>query len=122
MQPGLCDVWHDHVLFEGHRVTGLVDYGAVKDDHVAVDVARLLGSLVGDDAAAWDHGLRAYGRVRFLSAAGKELATVLDRTGTVLGVANWLRWLYHDRRPYEDLAAVCRRLEALVGRIESWAG
>src|SRR5262249_8929486 len=53
LQPCLCDVWHDHLLFEGDRLTGLVDYGAVKLDHVAVDLARLLGSLLDDDESSW---------------------------------------------------------------------
>src|SRR5215218_10094186 len=48
-QPCLCDVWHDHVLFDGDRVTGLIDYASAKVDHVAVDLARLLGSFVPDD-------------------------------------------------------------------------
>ena len=74
LQPCLCDVWHDHVLFDGDRVTGLVDYGAVKIDHPAVDVARLLGSLVGDDAEGWAAGLTAYREVRPFSAEEEELA------------------------------------------------
>src|SRR5262249_15177817 len=49
LQPCLCDVWHDHLLFDGDALTGLIDFGAVKPDHVAVDLARMLGSLVGDD-------------------------------------------------------------------------
>ena len=53
LQPCLCDVWHDHLLFEGDQLTGLIDYGAVKIDHVAVDLARMLGSLVRDGEAAW---------------------------------------------------------------------
>src|SRR5207247_2663406 len=60
LQPCLCDVWHDHVLFENDSVSGLVDYGSVKTDHVAVDLARLLGSLVGDDAPLRAAGLEAY--------------------------------------------------------------
>lgn len=114
----VCDVWHDHILFTGDRLTGLIDYGSVKLDNVAVDLARLLGSLVGDDASAFASGLAAYEQVRPLSAAERNLVPVLDRTGVVLGIANWLRWLYFDGRIYEDREAVARRLAALLSRAE----
>ena len=74
LQPCLCDVWHDHVLFDGDRVTGLIDYGAMKIDHPAVDLARLLGSLAEDDLAGWTIGLAAYREVRPLSGGEEELA------------------------------------------------
>ena len=119
VQPCLRDVWHDHLLFEGDRLTGLVDYGAVKADHVATDLARLLGSLVGDDPEGWERGLRAYRRVRGLTDNDERLARVLDRTSTILGVVNWLRWVYHEGRSYEDIEAVARRLENLINRIEN---
>jgi len=57
LQPCLCDIWHDHVLFEGNLVTGLVDFGGIKTDHVAVDLARLLGRLVEDRAEFLAAGL-----------------------------------------------------------------
>jgi homoserine kinase type II len=120
LQPCLRDLWHDHLLFEGDRLTGLIDYGAVSGDHVGADLARMLGSLVGDDAAGWERGLRSYRRVRDLNEHDEQLAHVLDRSSTILGLANWLRWLYHEGRAYEDLAAVARRLQALLDRIESW--
>jgi homoserine kinase type II len=120
VQPCLCDVWHDHLLFDGDRLTGLVDYGAVKSDHVSVDLARMLGSLVGDDPAGWAVGVQAYRRVRPLTAEEEGLAQVLDSTGTLLGIANWLRWLYHDGRDMEDLSAVRSHLERLLCRLEAW--
>jgi homoserine kinase type II len=120
LHPCLCDVWHDHLLYEGEQLTGLVDYGAVKVDHVAVDLARMLGSLIGDDCVSWDAGLRAYREVRTLSVEEEALAIVLDRTGTLLGAANWLRWVYHDGRPFEDLEGVARRLAVLIERMERW--
>ncbi len=116
LQPCLCDVWHDHLLFEDDRLTGLIDYGSVKLDHVAVDLARLLGSLVEDDDECWQIGLAAYRGVRPLSAEEEELARALDRTGTLLGVANWLRWLSAEGRTFDDLDAVTRRLETLVAQ------
>jgi Ser/Thr protein kinase RdoA (MazF antagonist) len=118
LQPCLCDVWHDHVLFEGDAVTGLVDYGSVKLDHVTADLARLLGSLVPDDPELTAAGLEAYARLRPLSPQEQALVAVLDETGTLLGAATWLRWLYHDGRRFDDRPAVARRLAGLVVRLE----
>jgi Ser/Thr protein kinase RdoA (MazF antagonist) len=120
LHPCLCDVWHDHVLFEGDAVTGIVDYGSVKVDQAAADLARLLGSLVGDDTAAWTVGLDAYASVRPLSLDEQALAQALDRTGVILGAANWLRWLYHDGRSFPDRQLIADRLAGLVRRIETW--
>jgi homoserine kinase type II len=116
VQPCLCDVWHDHVLFEGDRVTGLIDYGAAKVDHVAADLARLLGSLVPGEPERVAAAVRAYERIRLLPQS--ELVELLDWTGVVVGVSNWLRWLYHDGRAYVDRSAVATRLGRLIRR---WA-
>jgi Ser/Thr protein kinase RdoA (MazF antagonist) len=120
LNPCLCDVWHDHILFDGDRLTGIVDYGAMKIDHPAVDVARLLGSLVEDDAEGWASGLAAYRQVRPFPAEEEELARVLDLAGTTVGASVWLRWLFHDGKEFADRAAAIRRLEVLVKRIEKW--
>lgn len=119
-QPCLCDIWHDHVLFEAGRLSGLVDFGGVKVDHVAADLARLLGSMVGDQADLRDLGLRAYRRWRPLSLEEEYLVPILDQTGTILAVANWLQWLYREGRTFEDRQAVAQRLGSLVERIERW--
>jgi Ser/Thr protein kinase RdoA (MazF antagonist) len=121
VQPCLCDVWHDHVLFTGDDVTGLIDFGAVKIDNVAVDLARLLGSMVGDDAVQFEAGLDAYAEIRTLSKLERALVPVLDRTGVVLGLANWLRRLFHDGGEFEDRVAVAGRMSELVMRAERWA-
>jgi len=120
LQPCLCDIWHDHVLFDGDRVTGVVDYGAMKIDHPAVDVARLLGSLVEDDPVGWATGLAAYREIRPFTAQEEELARALDVAGTTVGASVWLRWLYHDGKEFADRAAAARRLEVLVKRVEKW--
>jgi Ser/Thr protein kinase RdoA (MazF antagonist) len=120
LQPCLCDVWHDHLLFTADEVTGLIDFGSIKVDHVAIDLARLLGSLIGDDAESRAVGLGAYGRVCRLSPGDEALVAVLDETGTLLGAANWLMWLYQEGRTFDDRTAVARRLGELVERIERW--
>jgi hypothetical protein len=120
LQACLCDIWHDHVLFEGDAVSGVIDYGGAKMDHVAVDLARLLGSMVEDDVDARAIGLRFYERACSLDEDETRLVDVLDRTGTLLGLANWLVWIYKEKRPFEDRGAVARRLGQLVRRVGKW--
>jgi homoserine kinase type II len=115
VQRCVGDLWHDHVLFDGDDVTGIIDYGAARVDHVAVDLARLLGSLIPDDPARTQAALRVYEAIRPLPQP--DLVSVLDRTAVVIGALNWVRWLYHDRRKYLDRHAVADRLAALVRRI-----
>jgi Ser/Thr protein kinase RdoA (MazF antagonist) len=120
LQPCLCDIWHDHVLFEGDAVSGVVDYGGAKIGHVAIDLARLLGSMVEDDAEARAIGLSAYSRVCPLDEEEIRLVDVLDRTGTLLGMANWLIWIYKEGRRFDDRRDVAVRLGQLVRRVGSW--
>ncbi len=79
----------------------------------------MLGSLVRDGEAAWRRGLQAYRRFAPLTPQEEEMAHALDETGVILGVANWLRWLYEEKRPFADSAAVARRLGELVDRLEA---
>jgi len=118
LQPCLCDVWHDHLLFEGDTLTGLVDFGGVKIDYVSVDLARMLGSLVGGEDQLWSVGLEAYREVRAFSAREERLAQALDVTGTIVGLVNWLLWIYRDGMQYEDWHGVARRMAYLIRRIE----
>jgi homoserine kinase type II len=120
LQPCLRDIWHDHVLYEGDRVSGIIDYGGMKLDYVAADVARLLGSLIEDADEWWAAGVTAYRSVRSWSDEDTAFARVLDETGTVLGVANWLRWIYHDERTFDDDGLVKRRFGRLVQRLARW--
>jgi Ser/Thr protein kinase RdoA (MazF antagonist) len=108
-------------LFEGEAVTGLIDFGSVKVDHVAVDLARLLGSLAGDDGRLRDAGLQAYQRLRPLSVEEQALVTFLDQTGTIIALATWLKRLALEGRHFEDSTAIALRLGALIERIEKWS-
>jgi homoserine kinase type II len=118
LQPCICDIWHDHVLYDGERVTGIIDYGGTKMDHVAVDLARLLGSMVGDDPSLYAAGLQAYKRLSALSLEEEALARILDETGTLIGMGNWVKWLCRDGYSFPDEDGVARRLEVLVRRLE----
>ncbi len=119
LQPCLCDIWHDHVLFEKDQVSGIIDYGNAKMDHVSVDLARLLGSLIGDDEESWELGLTAYREVRPLTVEEEAFARVLDRTGVVIAVWNWIRWWVIEKRSLDESRAE-QRLTSLLDRMESW--
>jgi Ser/Thr protein kinase RdoA (MazF antagonist) len=118
MQPSLRDVWSDHVLFEGLRVSGLIDFGAMRIESVAGDVARLLGSMAGDDPAAWRLGLAAYQSVRPLSADELALVTAFDQSTTLLSAWSWFEWVFVDHRTFADPVAVTARVRQIVSRLE----
>jgi Ser/Thr protein kinase RdoA (MazF antagonist) len=119
LQPAIRDIHHEHVLFVGDSATGVIDFGAMRFDSVAGDVARLLGSLVGNEQLCWQAGLAAYEAWRPLSAVERNLVDVFDGSGVLLGAMNWLDWLFVQRRQFADLARVQARLEELLARLRS---
>ena len=125
LQPCIRDIWHGNVLFYEDDVTGFVDFGSMRPETVAADVARLLGSMAEDDAELWTAGLDAYESIRPLAEPERRCIAVFDASGVLLSGLNWLRWIYLDQRHFADLAAVrerlvfnCKRLRQLVARIE----
>ncbi len=111
LQPCLRDIWHDHVLFSGDEVTGIVDFGALRDECIAGDVARLLGSLVRVDDAAWRFGLAIYQQTRVLTADESLLLGAFHETNALLSGMNWLRWIFLEGRRFEEPALVLSRMD-----------
>ena len=118
LQPCIGDIWHGHVLFDDARVTGLIDFGAMRPENVAIDIARLLGSMAGNDVTAWQDGLAAYEAVRTISRAERSLVIAFDLSGVLLSGFNWIEWIYVDGRTFENHPAILQRLDALVTRLE----
>lgn len=122
VQPVIRDVWWDHLLFSGNELTGLIDFGAMRLDVVACDLARLLGSCLdwtAADAEFRDRALAAYQRVRPLSQGELQLIPWLDCSGVLLGSAQWLRWLLLEERLFPNWQVVTERVEHLLGRLET---
>lgn len=115
--PAIRDLHREHVLFRGDQVTGLIDFGALRIDTPLTDVARLLGSLAGDDPAARRCALEAYAAHRPLATSERELIDLLDQSNVVLGGLNWVKWLCLEKRQFPDWTAVAQRLEELVARL-----
>jgi homoserine kinase type II len=118
MQPCLRDIWHDHVLFTVDEVSGIVDYGAIDIDTPATDIARLLGSLVGDDAIKWRVGIDAYSQVCSLTPEEEQATRALDASGLILAGCNWLRWIGAENRQFENRAQIVARFGRIVERCE----
>ena len=122
LQPCIRDVWHDHVLFTGNEVTGLIDFGALRHDNVAIDLARLIGSLVGDREADWSAALRVYAAQRPLSADENLLIRAFDQSGVLMSGLNWLQWICVEGTQFDNQQQILRRLDENLRRIEHLCG
>lgn len=119
LQPIIRDVWWDHVLFTENRVTGLIDFGAMQVDSVSFDIARLLGSSLDrtdSDLKYWEAGISDYQKVRPLTEFELQIIIWIDQTGVLLGVGNWLRWIWLEQRPFENIELVDSRIDHLLRR------
>lgn len=98
LQYAIRDVWSDHVFFEGPNVTGVIDFGALRIDEPATDVARLLGSLEPHSEEHWKIGLDAYRRVN--PEVDPRRVQILDQASCLLSAIQWTQWLVVERRRF----------------------
>jgi homoserine kinase type II len=118
LQPCLRDARPEHFLFEGDRLSGLVDFGAMGIDCVACDLARLLGEWLDGDPAAGAYALNAYECVRALDAAEASLIGTFDRSAALLSGEHWIRWHYREGRSFDRPEAVDRGIARSVERLK----
>ena len=119
IQACLRDIWHDHILFQGDHVSGVIDFGAARPDTVVADLTRLLGSLAANNKAEWECGINAYESISPLSDQERLLIYPLDQSAILLSGLNWMRWLYLENRRFSDEGAVTDRLEHILCRLEN---
>lgn len=117
----LRDIRAEHVLFEGSRVSGLIDFGAIGVETRAADIARFLGDAAGDEAAAWRNGIEEFDRVLRLTDAERRLIEAFDASAVLLSGIRWLTWIYLEKRTFSDRSAVIARLDRLLGRLNRLA-
>jgi homoserine kinase type II len=121
LQPCLRDVWHDHVLFSGDEVTGLIDPGSCRTENVAADLARLLGSLLGDDRVRRAFAVDVYREFHPLTLDELALIELFDRGNVLLSGMTWLDWHLLQGRQFSNRASVIARLTQILGRLERLA-
>ncbi len=117
-QPVLRDARSEHFLFEGDRLSGLVDFGAMGIDSIAADLARLIGDGLDGDPDARREALAAYERIRPLDPAEARLIGVFEATTALLIGERWVRWHYLENRHFDDPEAVSKGLERGVKQLD----
>ncbi len=115
--PCIRDIHRQHVLFTGDQVTGIVDFGAMQPDHVAADIARLLGSLTVEETHLWQIGLQAYQQVQPLTEQEQHLVSVYQASGLLLAGIHWLGWIFVDGRQFENRHGVLARFDEILTRL-----
>jgi len=130
LQTVIGDIHSEHVLFEGNQVGGLIDFGALTIDSVALDLARLVASYCGGDEArrqlaleAYEKAAAEYSRSAGLIAGGvlsineRVLIEALDKSGALLAPFHWLTWIFIERRGFAHEARVIARWRDLMRRL-----
>lgn len=115
--PCLRDLWHDHLLFSGDRLTGVIDPSACRTESASSDLSRLLGSLLPFDKPRWDVALNHYSTIRPLSVSEWQLVEILDRSQILLSGLYWANRLTHSSEQYSS-EILSKRLETIVARLE----
>ena len=121
LQWCLRDIHRGNLLFTKVQVSGLVDFGAAGIDSVAGDVARLVGSIAGDDTQIWQTCLATYKKNHALTQDELGAIVAYDVGGLVASSANWLRWLFVEQREFADPLTIQTRLAELAKRLRSLA-
>jgi Ser/Thr protein kinase RdoA (MazF antagonist) len=117
IRPAIRDIHREHILFQGDQVSGIVDFGAMQFDHVAADIARLLGSLSSDDQQLWQRGFQAYEKAHPLTDDERQLVPTYNESERLLAGMNWLWWVFVDERQFANRAAVLARFDGIVARL-----
>lgn len=90
LQVVLRDTRPNHFLMKDEKLLGVIDFGAIGFDTVAIDLARLSGEWYQLDRSKRDLAYRAYESIRPLGSA--ELATIepLITSVAILGGLAWV--------------------------------
>jgi len=119
LHPCIRDLRGEHVLYVGERVTGIVDFGAMDIDSPAIDLARLLGDLAGENEQLIAVGLNKYRQFRSGFDVDDGFIRLLDRAGVVCSIIGWFARL-SKKQLQSPIENVKNRLTSLVARAEQF--
>lgn len=114
MVHAIRDIHHDHLFFHDERLSGIVDFGAMRIEARCFDLARMVGSLQWNGEHPWDESLRIYSETDTILDSERELIHSLHKCNVLLGIVNWLNWIYLEQRKFDNWDAVKIRFNWLV--------
>ncbi len=120
LHPCIRDLRGEHVLYVGEHVTGIVDFGAMDVDSPAIDLARLLGDLAGENEELIAAGLNKYRQFRSGFDVGDGFIRLLDRAGVLCSIIGWFARLSKKKQLQIPIENVKNRLTFLVARAEQF--
>jgi hypothetical protein len=93
----LRDVWREHLLFDGGRLTGIIDLGAARIDWPGLDLVRAFGTLMTGSDPRWSIAI-----VRYLEARPDTSITFaslesVHRASVALSALQWIDWFAEGR-------------------------
>ena len=118
LQPCVRDLRGEHVLFEDHGVSGIIDYGAMAEDHPALDLARLLGDFAWDNRFHFTVGLSSYRQSGGVLDTPDQFVVELARASLAGSAVMWLRRLSRPGARSILNERVRARFILLIERIE----
>ncbi|QEH33714.1 homoserine kinase [Aquisphaera giovannonii] len=124
LQPCLRDARPDHFLFQGDRLSGLIDLGGMDLECVSADVARLCGDWLGERPGLRAEALASHaaGRRRPLDEPESRLMPAFEASADVLIAGHWLRWHFLEGRRFDESVAVAQGVARGLQRAIGLAG
>lgn len=119
------DVWSEHLLYDGERLSGIIDFGAARVDEPLTDLVRLLTTCEPSDTPRRRWGLEVYlqererwGEFERGPAWGWERFQLYDEAATLLSAVQWLEWLIVEDREFNTpRAQLLNRWASFIQRL-----
>lgn len=115
LQPIQVDARPEHFLIAEDKLSGIIDFSAMAIDTPAVDLARLVGELSLGDNLKWQMLVSHY-LDQSDADFNQQLIQLLDWSGALLGIANWINW---QEAGNVTLEAAKFRIKTLALRLRS---
>lgn len=94
--PAIRDLWRPHLFYDETQVVGVIDFGALRLEHRATDLARLLGSLCDSRENLWKVGFQSYQHVWPLTSQEVEVYQAFVASQRVLAPLTWAQRLFPE--------------------------